>query len=150
MNYFFGFFFLALFCVGCNEKKAEVKPEKSATGEAEFKMYEMSEMAMLMEQMFSYNVHLRNRILSGEELGEFPEHFEKITVAMTTDVDDWDLFFEEHAQEFLKAQKRIYTDPENAEKNFDAMVQSCLACHAKKCGGPIPRIKKLLIAPQSE
>ena len=43
------------------------------------------------------------------------------------------------------AQKLIYSDLTNAKKHFDEGVDACLNCHLKKCGGPIPRIKKLYI-----
>ena len=110
-----------------------------------FQMYEMTELALLMEQMYAYNQQLRSRIIDKDSLGEFPEKFESIHTAVMTDPSDNDSFYQEQAAEYLKAQKAIYANPDLAEKKFNELVESCLACHAKKCGGPIPRIKKLFI-----
>ena len=43
------------------------------------------------------------------------------------------------------AQKAIYADSLEVKDKFNKMVNQCLECHSQKCGGPIPRIKKLLI-----
>lgn len=115
------------------------KPKK------EFKMYEMSELAALMEQMYVENEQLKQRILKGEAVGHFPEHIVKIHSAAMTDESDRDAFFNEQAANFIKAQELIYNDPKNAKQHFNDAVTACLNCHEGKCGGPIPRIKKLYI-----
>lgn len=127
--------------------KAEPVAEKPAedTGKKEFVMYEMSEMAALMEQMYVDNQRLKERIISGDTIGTFPEHILKMHSSAMTDPSENDAFFKEQAAKFIAAQKKIYADPQNAKKHFNDAVQSCVACHEQKCEGPIPRIKKLYI-----
>jgi cytochrome c553 len=62
-----------------------------------------------------------------------------------TDESEKDAFFKEQALLFIKSQQLIYEDPENAEMHFNKGVDACIRCHEVKCGGPIPRIRKLYI-----
>lgn len=133
-------------CKKHTDEKAAAPAEAEAPKEQkEFKMYEMSEMAALMEQMYVDNQRLKERIKNGDTIGEFPSHFLKIHRAVMTDESDNDEFFQEQAAVFIKAQELIYKDPKNAKTHFNRAVSSCIACHEVKCGGPIPRIKKLYI-----
>lgn len=132
-----------LFCVisSC-QKKEEKKP---CAKEKTFDMYQMSEMATLMERMYAHNQQLRERILKKDSIGKFPEFFNEIFTAKFTDESDNDVFFKENAQKYIAAQKLIYADPNNIKENFNEGVNACITCHEGKCGGPIPRIKKLII-----
>ena len=94
-----------------------------------FEMYEMSEMAALMEQMYVDNERLKERIVKGDTIGKFPQHFIKIHKAVMTDETDKDAFFNEQA----------------AKEHFNNGIDACIKCHEVKCGGPIPKIKKLYI-----
>lgn len=136
----------SLFIFSCS-KKEEVKQEEKPTAkkEKQFEMYEMSEMAALMEQMYVDNQRLKERIQKGDTIGKFPSHFIKIHSAVMTDKQENDAFFKEQAANFIKAQELIYKDPTNAKEHFNNGVDACLKCHEVKCGGPIPRIKKLYI-----
>lgn len=147
MKQFFIVLFSSLFFFSCNSKKEEVE-EKSVDNSIiseEFEMYEMSEMAALMEQMYVDNERLKDRIIKGDTIGQFPQHFTKIHEAVLTDETDKDAFFNEQASKFILAQELIYKDPENAKEHFNNGVNACIECHQVKCGGPIPRIKKLYI-----
>lgn len=136
----------SLVVLSCS-KKEETKTENVATAkeEKQFEMYEMSEMAALMEQMYVDNQRLKERIKTGDTIGEFPSHFMKIHSAVMTDKQENDAFFKEQAANFIKAQELIYKDPKNAKEHFNNGVDACIKCHEVKCGGPIPRIKKLYI-----
>mgnify|MGYP003455092541 FL=1 len=120
---------------------SDVKNTKSS----KFKMYEMSEMSALMEQMYVDNQRLKQRILKGDTIGSFPNHFLQIHKAVMTDPNENDTFFKEQAANFIKAQELIYQDPKNAKQHFNDGVNACIQCHEVKCGGPIQRIKKLYI-----
>jgi hypothetical protein len=122
-----------------NALESEYPPEKK------FEMYEMSEMALLMEQMYVDNERLKERIKKDDTIGRFPKHFLKIHAAEMTDKQENDLFFKEQATNFIKAQVLIYEDPKNAKEHFNSGVDACIKCHEVKCGGPIPRINKLYI-----
>jgi hypothetical protein len=137
--------FLLLVLMGCAQKEA--KQECKAPKKKALTMYKMSEMSALMEQMYAENQQLKTRILKGEKIGEFPNHFLKIHQAVMTDSTENDAFFKEQAQLFITAQAQIYKDPKNAQAHFNAGVDACIQCHQVKCAGPISRIKKLYITP---
>lgn len=144
----FLFILFAVCLIGCNTK--EQKPAKEACttetkSNKKFAMYEMSEMAVLMEQMYVDNQRLKERIKKGDTIGKFPSHFLEIHNAVMTDSTENDTFFKEQAALFINAQELIYKDPKNAEAHFNAGIDACVRCHEVKCGGPIPKIKKLYI-----
>lgn len=138
--------FVSLLALSCQkENKVEAKSTSNIKEkDSPFKMYEMSEGALLMEEMYAHNLQLKEQILAGNDLGTMPESFSKLPFVVLTDPSDKDDFYNKQSLEFLSFQQAIYTsdDPKQA---FNAMIASCLECHNKKCGGPIPRIKKLLI-----
>lgn len=139
-----------LMVLGCAKKEANPEPKKEAAPacskpKSRFKMYEMSEMAALMEQMYIDNERLKERILKSDTIGKFPKHFLKIHTATMTDEADNDDFFKQKADEYIKAQELIYNDPKNVKQHFNDGVKACITCHEVKCGGPIARIKKLYI-----
>lgn len=136
-----------VFCFFSCQKKEQNANENNpyCKKEKKFEMYELSEMASLMEQMYAYNLQIKNKIENGDSVGKFPEFFNKIYTAKFTDSTDKDPFFDEKAKAFIAAQKLIYTDSKNVKQNFNAGVKACITCHQGKCGGPIPKIKKLFI-----
>lgn len=139
---------VSLFSCQKKEEKKEVKKEEkqcSSGSGKKLEMYKMSEMAALMEQMYVDNQRLKERIKKGDTIGQFPQHFLKIHKAVMTDDSDNDAFFKVQAAKFIKAQELIYKDPKNAKEHFNEGVDACIQCHQQKCGGPIPRIKKLYI-----
>ena len=145
-------FFILVLIVSCQKKEDDTKKKEDCTtdtisksGEKKFEMYQMSEMAALMEQMYVDNQRLKERIQNGEKIGEFPQHFLKIHKAVMTDSTENDVFFKQQAAKFIKAQEMIYKDAKNAKQHFNAGIDACIQCHQQKCGGPIPRIKKLYI-----
>ena len=135
---------VAISCKKDDEKVVRDAPNATIT-DGKFTMYEMSEMATLMEQMYIDNERLKERLEKGDTIGKFPNHFLKIHTAAMTDDKENDAFFKEQAALFINAQKMIYEDPKNAKTHFNNGVDACLKCHEVKCGGPIPRIKKLYI-----
>ncbi|GAA0874157.1 hypothetical protein GCM10009118_05650 [Wandonia haliotis] len=142
----FGFIFLVFVggLVSCHEQQ----PEQTAEPKREkkkFEMHESSEMASLMRQMHHINMQLKERISAGEDLGEFPESFERILEAAMTEGHVKDEFFITHAESFLESQRAIYANPEQAEDLYNKAVASCIECHQVKCTGPIPKIQQLIL-----
>ena len=141
----------AILSISCDKKVDEKATDKEAcetdskVNKDGFEMYEMSEMAALMEQMYVDNQRLKEKIIKGDTIGKFPQHFLKIHESVMTDKQDKDAFFDEQAKIFIEAQELIYKDPKNAKEHFNNGVNTCIACHQQKCSGPIPRIKKLFI-----
>ncbi len=150
MMYRLTVFCWAVLLLGCQSPQKDTANESAiakdsvATGK-KFEMYEMSEMSLLMEQMYVDNQRLKQRIQNGDTIGQFPSHFLKIHKAVMTDQDENDAFFKQQAAQFIHAQEMIYKDPANAKSHFNNGVDACLKCHQVKCAGPIPRIKKLYI-----
>ncbi len=142
---------VALLLMSCNKKEAADAKElptpevQQASETKKFEMYSMSEMSLLMEQMYIDNERLKARIQKGDTIGQFPNHFLQIHKAVMADDTENDAFFKDQAAQFINAQKLIYADPENAKKHFNSGIDACVKCHEVKCGGPIPRIKKLYI-----
>lgn len=138
------FYFLAfILLTSCGEKQA--KNDNALKKEKKFEMYELSEMAMLMEQIYVNNQNLKGRIIRNEYLGVFPKHFLDIHSAVMTDKQENDDFFKENAASFIHYQKLVYQNPKMAKENFNSSIDVCIKCHTVKCTGPIQRIKKLYI-----
>ncbi|WP_233266105.1 hypothetical protein [Myroides fluvii] len=133
--------------VSCKKEQRVEEQVKTPQTETTFQLYEMSEMAALMEQMYVDNQRIRERIVKGLAIeGEMPSIHQRLFTAVMTDPSDKDLFFETQAKAFIRVEEEFYADPKEQTKDkFNAIVEACLNCHQKKCGGPIPRIKKLLI-----
>jgi hypothetical protein len=135
----------ALLFLSCNSNSVGNTSEASCEKpNDEFKMYEVSEMAALMEQMYVENKQLKERIIKRDTLGSFPVYFLNIERAKLTKGKNRDVFFTKQADTFIAKQMEIYTAKDTI-KAFNAMVDQCIACHEVKCGGPIARIKKLYI-----
>ncbi len=125
--------------VSCDTpKKVEVK-EKLV-------MYQPSELALLMEEMYVHNDSLKNQILNGETLTQFPEEILNIHTAEMTSNFSRDETFLSFADAFVENQKAIYiASPENAKQRYNTTINTCIACHQTSCTGAIPKIQKLLI-----
>ena len=131
------FFFLS-----CNSKK---ESKDMPNEKKKFDMYEFSQMAGLMEQMYAENKRIKEAIEKGEDIGKFPEYFLTIYEAELTDEKDRDSFFNQQAKVFIEAQQMIYENDEKVKEHFNLAIDACIQCHQQKCLGPIPRIKKLYI-----
>jgi len=139
-------FFLISVCFSCKQPLKEDQ-DTEIQQESEFQLYEMSAMAALMEQMFVDNQRIGAKIKEGIAIADsMPSLHQYLFTAEMTDPSDKDLFFDVQAREFIRLEEEFYANPnENSKEKFNAIINSCLSCHQKKCGGPIPRIKKLLI-----
>lgn len=136
--------FLILIGVSISCQDKIISESSSEKVKPAFTMYELTEGAMLMEEMYAYNMQLREKVRNGKVLDEMPAKFNKLPMVELTEPSDRDEFYLTKANEFLKFQEAIYT-AEDPKKAFNQMVSSCIECHQQKCGGPIPRIKRLYI-----
>lgn len=122
------------------------KKETPKNNEEELVMYEFSEMALLMEEMYKTNEDLKQKIINKEAIGDFSDKFLNIHSAVLTNPKDRDSSFEIFSKAFVENQQAIFSaSPDEVKNQFNLMVNSCVSCHKTTCSGPIPRIKKLLI-----
>jgi len=122
------------------------KKETPKNNDEELVMYEFSEMALLMEEMYKTNEDLKKKIVNKEAIGEFSDKFLNIHSAVLTKPKDRDASFEIFSKAFVENQQAIFTaSPDEVKDQFNVMVNTCIACHKTTCSGPIPRIEKLLI-----
>lgn len=133
-----------LFLVACKAEKKEVNTAVTEE-KAAFELYEMSEMAALMEKMYQEHEEVKTRLQNGTPIGGFPAYLLKIHTAEFTDDSDNDDAFKQMANLYIEYEKNIYTDTANAKTHYNNAINACIVCHQQKCTGPIPRIKKLLI-----
>ena len=122
------------------------KKETPKNNDEELVMYEFSEMALLMEEMYKTNEDLKKKIVNKEAIGEFSVKFLNIHSAVLTKPKDRDASFEIFSKAFVENQQAIFSaSPDEVKDQFNVMVNTCIACHKTTCSGPIPRIEKLLI-----
>ncbi len=112
-----------------------------------YDMYVPSEMANLMNEMYAYNLTVKQQIIDGKQPTEFPLEFLKIHSAEFTKGKGRNETFDSFSKLFIEAEKEIYnTESEiDLKDRFNNSVNLCISCHQTECTGPIPRIKKLLI-----
>ena len=113
---------------------------------ASFQMYKTSEMAELMRTMLAENQIVKQQIEQNKPIGNFNEAYLKIHTALLTDSKAKDETFNTYATHFIAMQKEVFQVAKQARaKQFNEMVNACVACHQNRCTGPIPRIEKLRI-----
>ena len=142
MRYIYVTLLTALFFNSCSYKDKENTTKKE---KKQFETYERSEMASMMLFMFDFNMQLKAEIEAGKSVSTFPDNFKQLSQLKMTSGHIKDDFFEQHLDTFLAYQKEVFDKPNSRVENFNAMVQSCIACHQVKCTGPISKIEKLFI-----
>lgn len=131
---------LFVFVVSC--KTNQEAPQESN----ELIMAPRSEMALLMNEMFAFNESIKAQVISGDLNNAYPSNFDKIHTAQLTDPTDKDAVYDAFAEEFV-AKTKLMFDAEGPDLRlrYNDAVNACISCHNKKCTGPLPRIKKLII-----
>lgn len=135
------------FPVSCNKDEGK-KPEKKQSSFKE--IYEFSEMALLMEDMYAEMEKIRPNVIENKDIGTLPPNLVKIHTAKLTNTFERTFEFERFAELLIETQKQLY-DSEPNEKRiilYNNVVNACLVCHKSPvgCDGPIPRISGLLIS----
>jgi len=109
-------------------------------------MYNMSEMAGMMEGICGFNKVLRDSILTGGELPVFPEGLEYLHKAQATSPREIDSNFHELLDRYLAEMESIKTlTREEKIEAYNSSIKTCVECHQTRCQGPIPKIKRLRI-----
>ncbi len=134
-------FVLCVFFLSCQNQDKDTQKNK------DYVMYEPSEMALLMEDMYKINERIKQDILDGKTPENFPEEFLKIHTAELSDFKKRNATFESFSKLYIDKQQEIFNSSttEEAKERFNQAINLCISCHQTECTGPIPRIKKLLI-----
>ena len=140
-------FYLLIVCAfcACNQKNKQLKPNEKA--DKIYDMYTPSEMANLMNEMYDYNLQLKQDIIDGQIPTEFPETFLNIHTAQLSDFKSRNETFKSLSVLYIQAEKEVF-NPNSEEPiatRFNTAVGVCISCHTTECTGPIPHIKKLII-----
>jgi len=143
MKHIFYLLVFALFFSCDNSTNEETNESKKIV----YDMYESSEMALLMNQMFEYNLKVKEEILKGEIPTEFPIDFLKIHTAEMSEFKSRNETFQSFSKVFIETEKQIFDENStiDVKDRFNSAVNVCISCHQTECTGPIPRIQKLLI-----
>lgn len=141
--FIFSLCFIACF-LGCKQSEKEIEIAKE---ELVYDMYQPSEMANLMNQMYAQNLKVKEDILNGIVPAEFPLDFLKIHSAELSEFKSRNETFQSFSKLFIENEKEIFnTDsPIPLEERYNNTINLCISCHQTECTGPIPRIQKLLI-----
>lgn len=109
-----------------------------------------SQLALLMRDMTAYADSTGKHLAAGKDLPEYPKRFKAIMTAESTPGMVDHSTFDPYAQAWLNQLDALYTSPTSERTEvFNALVQTCAACHGQMCPGPLVRIKKLTI-PENE
>ncbi len=132
--------------LGCKDEKATMPSiEKTTSTKEPLQMYQLSEMASFMEDMYVEHEKIKEKALQGKAPDTLPYDLTKLHTAQFTDASDDDEAYQRMANVFIEFEKQMVEDPENIQEHYNNSVKLCISCHQLKCTGPIPRIKKLLI-----
>ena len=146
MKYFISLAALSILTWGCSEKQANLPSAEKPRREPP-KMYEYSELAAVMESVYTFHKALKDSITGNKPLPEIPDWNYALLHSEATNPKelqgDYQLLVEKFSSEMAKI---AHSEHEKQIAAFNASVQACLQCHQTRCQGPIPRIKKLLIA----
>jgi len=129
---------------GCKESEKEAEPVKE---DMVYDIYQPSEMANLMNEMYAQNLKVKEDILNGNVPLEFPLDFLKIHSAEMSEFKSRNETFESFSKLFIESEKEIFNTESSIpiEERFNNTINLCISCHQTECTGPIPRIQKLLI-----
>ncbi len=111
----------------------------------------MSEMALLMEDMYAELEKIRPEIISGKTIGTFPNKFNKINTAKMTSSFERSEEFDRFTGLLLLSLRNMYeSQPDSIRiriQLYNNAVKTCISCHKSDAGciGPVSRIGKLLI-----
>lgn len=114
-----------------------------------------SELAILMREMTIFTLKTQSGLNNMSEIPTYPSGLGRIYFAKKTDTTINLELFNGLSENYLKSVQFFYDNFKNKETNitkkekiklYNNMVTSCITCHSNFCGGPIKRIKKLMIA----
>ena len=142
----------AIFMFSCEEnqpeRKTEVRKEMapSKRSASKGKVYQPSELALLMRKMYENlkvvgeQIHSEQPVSDSLLLG-----YEAMFTAEPTNPDEIDEKFYGFARGWIMELHAF--DSNRTQENYNNLMSACVHCHESYCPGPIPKIKRLRIAP---
>jgi len=131
------------------EKKEESKPKLNYAKYTDSTIYPNggSELAVLMREMYDDSETIKKAVMEGKLPPDFREKFLYLHKATPTDKDTKTEAYPDMAKAFEDNLNRLYDEKDEKKriKQFDIVIQNCVACHQSHCPGPIKKIKKLNI-----
>ena len=126
----------------CKKERAQNETKSSFQ-----EVYQMSEMAILMEEMYNELQKNRSNIIENKPVGEFPQKFEKIDSAKMTETFVRTDEFKNWSNLLIQNFHHLYESDSNRIENYNNVIKTCISCHKSDAGciGPVSRIGKLLI-----
>lgn len=105
-----------------------------------------SELSLLMRKMYDHAAEARQALANNKKVS-YPKSFLAINTATPTDDHTKNEYYTTFADLYLQALDNYESSSDvNRVKSYNNIVNACLACHSSHCPGPVPKIKKLLIA----
>ena len=143
MKFYLGVALVVIFS-SCNNSEKENTELK---GDIVYDMYEPSEMSILMNDMYDYNLKIKQEILEGKTPANFPTNFLNIYTAELSEFKSRNETFQAYSSLFVENQKEIFNADAHLDisERYNNTINLCISCHKTECTGPIPKIKKLLI-----
>lgn len=103
-------------------------------------------LAILMREMYVDMEGIKTAVVEKEKIGQYLDRHRAMLTAEATDPKVRDSSFYAMANAYLLHLERMeQSSEEELLNNFQALQQSCVACHQQKCPGPIKKINKLKV-----
>lgn len=103
-----------------------------------------SELAILMREMETEAIAMREAIAKEQDPKDVRSRFEAILTATSTEASMKTPAFQAMAKSYLKSLHKIYETPKTERMaQYSLMINDCMNCHKAQCPGPLVRIKKL-------
>lgn len=145
------FTLLALFVTeSCSNDKQDCASGEE-TLESTVKSGKVSELALLMREMFEEADSIKAQVERGEAVTINLDH-EKILSAHATEPEKVaSPKYQAFASSYLESIESLKSaEPGEMLSIYDNMIGNCMACHKSICPGPLVRIKKLQRSNQSD
>jgi hypothetical protein len=143
---FLSVFILAVVSCGNDPKVTEVTTKDSVSCNNPLNPNGDSELALLMREMVVTTQSIKDSLEKNAQLPSYPEKIGSIFFAKKTDTTLNKELFNGLAENYVRNIKYFYgANQKEKVIAYNGMVNGCVTCHENFCGGPLKRIKKLII-----
>lgn len=106
-----------------------------------------SELALTMRDLYNRLKITRDSLRSGHTVSPgLIAEVERLHTDTPTEAGKTDETYHAFADLFINAYKTFELDTTGQVASYNAMIESCVACHQQKCPGPVKTIKKLKVS----